>query len=120
MKTHILTALALTSTVAFGAAAFHVEAAVEEAGVGTLSAGYVPAARRKRILLDGLLVSGDRLACEGDIHLGGGDGDGLLWMKFRRRDLALGEPGRGAGPGITYAWACPAGVSMVMVSPRSP
>lgn len=38
---------------AFGAPAFHVEAAVEEAGVGTLSAGYLPATRRKRILLDG-------------------------------------------------------------------
>jgi DNA replication and repair protein RecF len=37
----------------FGVPAFHVEAAVEEAGVGTLSAGYLPASRRKRILLDG-------------------------------------------------------------------
>ena len=38
---------------AFGAPAFHVEAAVEAAGVETLSAGYLPAGRRKRILLDG-------------------------------------------------------------------
>ncbi|HEU4954281.1 MAG TPA: hypothetical protein VFT28_06895, partial [Gemmatimonadales bacterium] len=38
---------------AFGATAFHVEARVEDAGVGTLSAGYLPAGRRKRILLDG-------------------------------------------------------------------
>ena len=38
---------------AFGASAFHVEATVEEAGVGTLAAGYLPAGRRKRILLDG-------------------------------------------------------------------
>ncbi len=38
---------------AFGAAAFHVEATVEEAGVSSLSAGYLPANRRKRILLDG-------------------------------------------------------------------
>jgi DNA replication and repair protein RecF len=37
----------------FGAPAFHVEATVEDAGVGTLSAGYLPASRRKRILLDG-------------------------------------------------------------------
>ncbi len=37
----------------FGAPAFHVEAAVEDAPVGTLSAGYLPATRRKRILLDG-------------------------------------------------------------------
>jgi DNA replication and repair protein RecF len=38
---------------AFGAQAFHVEATVEDAGVGTLSAGYLAAGRRKRILLDG-------------------------------------------------------------------
>jgi DNA replication and repair protein RecF len=38
---------------AFGSAAFHLEATVEEAGVDTLSAGYLPATRRKRILLDG-------------------------------------------------------------------
>jgi DNA replication and repair protein RecF len=37
----------------FGADAFHVEATVADAGVGTLSAGYLPASRRKRILLDG-------------------------------------------------------------------
>ena len=39
--------------VAFGATAFHVEARVEDADVGTLSVGYLPAGRRKRILLDG-------------------------------------------------------------------
>jgi DNA replication and repair protein RecF len=38
---------------AFGAAGFQVEVAVEDAGVGTLSAGYGSAGRRKRILLDG-------------------------------------------------------------------
>lgn len=38
---------------AFGASAFHVEASIAEAGVGTLSAGYLPAGRRKRILIDG-------------------------------------------------------------------
>ena len=38
---------------AFGASAFHVEATVADAAVGTLSAGYLPAGRRKRILLDG-------------------------------------------------------------------
>lgn len=38
---------------AFGATAFHVEATVEDATVGSLSAGYLPAGRRKRILLDG-------------------------------------------------------------------
>lgn len=38
---------------AFGATAFHVEARVEDADVGTLSVGYLPAGRRKRILLDG-------------------------------------------------------------------
>jgi hypothetical protein len=43
----------------------------------------------KRIALDGILVTGDRLACEGDLHLGGAQGDGLLWIKFRRRDLAF-------------------------------
>ncbi|MFA6955572.1 MAG: hypothetical protein WC538_06835 [Thermoanaerobaculia bacterium] len=43
----------------------------------------------KRIMIDGLKVSGDRLASEGDIHLGGAQGDGLLWVKFRRRDLAF-------------------------------
>ena len=37
----------------FDAPGFHVEAEVEDASVGTLSAGYLPAARRKRILLDG-------------------------------------------------------------------
>ena len=38
---------------AFGATGFHVEARVEDADVGTLSVGYLPAGRRKRILLDG-------------------------------------------------------------------
>ncbi|HTG49710.1 MAG TPA: hypothetical protein VL915_04410, partial [Gemmatimonadales bacterium] len=38
---------------AFGATAFHVEARVEDADVSTLSVGYLPAGRRKRILLDG-------------------------------------------------------------------
>jgi DNA replication and repair protein RecF len=38
---------------AFGAEAFHLEATVEDASVGILSAGYLPAGRRKRILLDG-------------------------------------------------------------------
>ena len=42
----------------FGAPGFHVEASVAEAaadetGVATLGAGYLPASRRKRILLDG-------------------------------------------------------------------
>ena len=37
----------------FGAPGFHVEASVEESGVSTLAAGYLPAGRRKRILLDG-------------------------------------------------------------------
>ena len=39
--------------VAFGSPGFHVEASVEEAGVASLAAGYVPAGRRKRIQLDG-------------------------------------------------------------------
>ncbi len=38
---------------AFGGPAFHLEATVDEAGVETLSAGYMPGGRRKRILLDG-------------------------------------------------------------------
>jgi DNA replication and repair protein RecF len=37
----------------FGSAGFHVELSVEGSGVATLAAGYLPAARRKRILLDG-------------------------------------------------------------------
>ncbi len=37
----------------FGTAGFHVEATVEDAGVEVLAAGYLPAGRRKRILLDG-------------------------------------------------------------------
>jgi len=37
----------------FGSPGFHVEAAVEECTVMTLAAGYLPAGRRKRILLDG-------------------------------------------------------------------
>jgi DNA replication and repair protein RecF len=37
----------------FGGPGFQVEVAVEEASVGTLAAGYQPAGRRKRILLDG-------------------------------------------------------------------
>jgi DNA replication and repair protein RecF len=37
----------------FGSPGFHVEAAVEDSTVATLAAGYLPAARRKRILLDG-------------------------------------------------------------------
>ncbi|HUQ15253.1 MAG TPA: DNA replication and repair protein RecF [Gemmatimonadales bacterium] len=37
----------------FGAPGFHVEASVEESGVASLAAGYQPAGRRKRILLDG-------------------------------------------------------------------
>jgi DNA replication and repair protein RecF len=37
----------------FGSPGFHVEASVEESGVASLAAGYVPVGRRKRILLDG-------------------------------------------------------------------
>ncbi len=38
---------------AFGSAGFHVETGLQDSGAETLSAGYVPAGRRKRILLDG-------------------------------------------------------------------
>jgi DNA replication and repair protein RecF len=37
----------------FGSPGFHVEAMVEQSGVATLAVGYLPAGRRKRILLDG-------------------------------------------------------------------
>jgi DNA replication and repair protein RecF len=37
----------------FGSPGFQVEAAVEQSGVATLAVGYLPAGRRKRILLDG-------------------------------------------------------------------
>ncbi|MGH7581005.1 MAG: DNA replication/repair protein RecF [Gemmatimonadales bacterium] len=37
----------------FGSPGFHLEASVEDAPVATLAAGYLPAGRRKRILLDG-------------------------------------------------------------------
>jgi DNA replication and repair protein RecF len=37
----------------FDSPGFHLEASVEDAPVGTLAAGYLPAGRRKRILLDG-------------------------------------------------------------------
>jgi DNA replication and repair protein RecF len=37
----------------FGSPGFHVEASVEESGVACLAAGYMPAGRRKRILVDG-------------------------------------------------------------------
>jgi DNA replication and repair protein RecF len=37
----------------FGSPGFHLEAAVEQSGVATLAVGYLPAGRRKRILLDG-------------------------------------------------------------------
>jgi DNA replication and repair protein RecF len=37
----------------FGSPGFHVEASVEASGVASLAAGYQPAGRRKRILLDG-------------------------------------------------------------------
>lgn len=37
----------------FGSPGFQVEASLEESGVATLAAGYLPAGRRKRILLDG-------------------------------------------------------------------
>jgi DNA replication and repair protein RecF len=37
----------------FGSPGFQVEASVAESGVATLAAGYLPAGRRKRILLDG-------------------------------------------------------------------
>lgn len=37
----------------FGLPGFHVEASIAESGVATLAAGYLPAGRHKRILLDG-------------------------------------------------------------------
>ena len=36
-----------------GSPGFHVEASIESSGAATLAAGYLPAGRRKRILLDG-------------------------------------------------------------------
>jgi DNA replication and repair protein RecF len=39
--------------VGFGTPGFHLEASVEQSGVATLAAGYLPATRRKRIQLDG-------------------------------------------------------------------
>ena len=85
---------------AFGAAAFQVEAAVEDAGVGTLFAGYVPAGRRKRILLDG--AESERLTeavgrwlavvfLPGDVELA--SGPAALRRQYLDRLLSLADRG---------------------------
>ncbi len=85
---------------AFGAAAFQVEAAVVDAGVGTLSAGYVPAGRRKRILLDG--AESERLTeavgrwlavvfLPGDVELA--SGPAALRRQYLDRLLSLADRG---------------------------
>jgi DNA replication and repair protein RecF len=85
---------------AFGAPAFHVEATVEDAGVGTLSAGYLPANRRKRILLDGdeperlTEAVGRWLAVvflPGDVELA--SGPAALRRQFLDRMLSLADRG---------------------------
>ena len=85
---------------AFGAAAFHVEVGVEDAGVGTLSAGYLPAGRRKRILLDG--AESERLTeavgrwlavvfLPGDVELA--SGPAVLRRQYLDRLLSLADRG---------------------------
>jgi DNA replication and repair protein RecF len=85
---------------AFGGTAFHVEATVEEAGVGTLSAGYLPAGRRKRILLDG--AESERLTeavgrwlavvfLPGDVELA--SGPAALRRQYLDRLLSLADRG---------------------------
>ena len=85
---------------AFGAEAFHLEATVEDAGVGTLSAGYLPAGRRKRILLDG--AESERLTeavgrwvavvfLPGDVELA--SGPAALRRQYLDRLLSLADRG---------------------------
>jgi DNA replication and repair protein RecF len=85
---------------AFGGTAFHVEATVEEAGVGTLSAGYLSAGRRKRILLDG--AESERLTeavgrwlavvfLPGDVELA--SGPAALRRQYLDRLLSLADRG---------------------------
>jgi DNA replication and repair protein RecF len=85
---------------AFGAAAFQVEAAVADAGVDTLFAGYVPAGRRKRILLDG--AESERLTeavgrwlavvfLPGDVELA--SGPAALRRQYLDRLLSLADRG---------------------------
>jgi DNA replication and repair protein RecF len=84
---------------AFGASAFHVEATVDEAGVRTLSTGYQPATRRKRILLDG--AEPERLTdavgrwlavvfLPGDVELA--SGPAALRRHYLDRLLSLADP----------------------------
>jgi DNA replication and repair protein RecF len=85
---------------AFGAEAFHLEATVEDAGVGTLSAGYLTAGRRKRILLDG--AESERLTeavgrwlavvfLPGDVELA--SGPAALRRQYLDRLLSLADRG---------------------------
>jgi DNA replication and repair protein RecF len=84
----------------FGAAAFHVEATVGGAGVSTLSAGYLPAGRRKRILIDG--AEPERLTeavgrwlavvfLPGDVELA--SGPAALRRQYLDRMLSLADRG---------------------------
>jgi DNA replication and repair protein RecF len=85
---------------AFGAEAFHLEATVEDSGVGTLSAGYLAAGRRKRILLDG--AESERLTeavgrwlavvfLPGDVELA--SGPAALRRQYLDRLLSLADRG---------------------------
>jgi DNA replication and repair protein RecF len=85
---------------AFGSAAFQVEVTVVDAGVGRLFAGYVPAGRRKRILLDG--AESDRLTesvgrwlavvfLPGDVELA--SGPAALRRQYLDRLLSLADRG---------------------------
>ncbi|MBI2212391.1 MAG: hypothetical protein HYU52_01995 [Acidobacteria bacterium] len=43
----------------------------------------------KRISFDRLLDTDGKLGVEGNVLLGGGKGEGIVWPKFRRRDFVL-------------------------------
>jgi DNA replication and repair protein RecF len=84
----------------FGSPGFHVEASVEESGVASLAAGYQPAGRRKRILLDG--AEPERLAeavgrwlavvfLPGDVDLA--SGPAALRRQYLDRLLSLADRG---------------------------
>jgi DNA replication and repair protein RecF len=84
----------------FGSPAFHVEASVDESGVASLTAGYQPAGRKKRILLDG--AEPERLAeavgrwlavvfLPGDVDLA--SGPAALRRQYLDRLLSLADRG---------------------------
>jgi DNA replication and repair protein RecF len=84
----------------FGSPGFHVEASVEESGIARLAAGYQPAGRRKRILLDG--AEPERLAeavgrwlavvfLPGDVDLA--SGPAALRRQYLDRLLSLADRG---------------------------